>query len=101
MPVIRRTFQAHIDLVEIWLHVAQDSIKAADDLLDNMDKEIQLIAASPKIGRKREELAKNLRSFPVSSYVVFYRIQPGGIEIIRVLHGARDIDGIFVRFGED
>lgn len=100
-PVIRRTPQAHLDLVEIWLYIAQDNIKAADDLLDNIDKEIKLIAGSPKIGRKREELAKNLRSFPVSSYVIFYRIQPDRIEIIRILHGVRDIDSIFVRLDED
>jgi toxin ParE1/3/4 len=39
----------------------------------------------------------DLRSFPVSrfrAYQVFYRPIRGGIEVLRVLHGARDIHGI-------
>lgn len=95
MPAIYRTYQAHLDLVEIWLYVAGDSIKTADHLLDVIEKEIRMIARSPGMGRKREELAKGLQSFPVSSYIIFYRVQKNGIEIIRVLHEARDIDGIF------
>jgi toxin ParE1/3/4 len=39
----------------------------------------------------------DLRYFPVSRfrmYLVFYRPVDGGIEVLRVLHGARDIHGI-------
>jgi len=43
------------------------------------------------MGRKVEELAPNLRSFPIGSYLIFYRPVEDGIELIRVLHGARDI----------
>jgi toxin ParE1/3/4 len=32
-------------------------------------------------------------------YLIFYRPIPDGIEVIRVLHGARDIDTIFEREG--
>jgi toxin ParE1/3/4 len=39
-------------------------------------------------------LVLTLRSFPVGNYVIFYREVSEGIEIIRVLHGARDIEGI-------
>jgi len=45
--------------------------------------------------RCRDELAPGLRSLPVGNYVVFYRGREGGIEVIRVLHGARDIDALF------
>lgn len=47
------------------------------------------------MGRSREELAPGLRSFPVARYVVFYRTGHRGIEIARVLHGARDLDLLF------
>ncbi len=47
------------------------------------------------MGRKREELAPLLRSFPVGNYVIFYRPASGGIQIIRVLHGARDVSKLF------
>jgi toxin ParE1/3/4 len=40
----------------------------------------------------RYDLASNLRSFPVGSYVVFYIPLPDGVEIVRVMHGHQDID---------
>jgi toxin ParE1/3/4 len=43
------------------------------------------------MGRKVGELAPNLRSLPVGSYLIFYRPIDDGIQLIRVLHGARDI----------
>jgi len=45
----------------------------------------------PEMGRRREELAMHLRSFPVGRYIIFYRSMQEGIEIVRVLHGARDL----------
>jgi len=49
------------------------------------------LAAMPEMGRRREELAMHLRSFPVGRYIIFYRSMQEGIEIVRVLHGARDL----------
>ena len=46
------------------------------------------------MGRVRSELAPELRSFPVGRYVVFYLPCPDGIDIVRVLHGARDIETV-------
>ncbi len=50
-----------------------------------------MLAANPLAGRARSELHEGLRSFPVGSYVVFYSPTPEGVEIVRVLHGRRDI----------
>jgi plasmid stabilization system protein ParE len=47
------------------------------------------------LGRARLELAPNLRSLLVGDYVMFYRPIDDGIEVVRVLHGARDIDAMF------
>ncbi len=68
---------------------------AADRVLNNIDQKCQALAESPGIGRRREELAPDLRSLPVGNHVIFYRVRDDGIEVIRVLHGARDIDAIF------
>jgi len=46
------------------------------------------------MGRERPELSPGIRSFVVMSWVVFYRPQSDAMEIIRVLHGARDLDAI-------
>lgn len=94
-PRLLTTPRAARDILEIGSHIAQDSGRAADRLLRSIDAKLKLLARSPKLGRRREELAPDLRSFPVAPYVVFYRHIHGGVQIIRVLHGARDITAEF------
>ena len=94
MPRVLRKPLARADLLEIWNYVADDSPANADRLLDIINKQCQTLARFPKMGRARNELGASLRSFPVGNYVIFYRELSKGIEIIRVLHGARDIEGI-------
>ncbi len=49
----------------------------------------------PGLGRSREELAPNLSSSLVEKDVIFYRPDAEGVEILRVIHGARDIPKLF------
>jgi toxin ParE1/3/4 len=53
------------------------------------------LAHNPYLGREWKDLGMGLRSFPVGSYIVFYYPLPDGIDVLRVLHGARDIPDIF------
>ncbi len=53
------------------------------------------MATQPMMGRARDELALGVRSFPFGRYVVFYVPLDDGIDVVRVLHGARDIDAVF------
>jgi len=41
------------------------------------------------------ELLDGLRSFPIGKYVIFYVPRSRGIEVVRVLHGARDLKLFF------
>jgi toxin ParE1/3/4 len=95
MPVVQRTSQAELDRVEIALRIARDNPAAADRLLETVDEKCRLLARMPEMGRQRFDLAPNLRSLPVGDYVIFYRPVPDGIQVIRVLHGARDIPTLF------
>ena len=92
MPVIIKLRRAKSDLVEIWDYIADDSEARADAFVDMIDQKLQTLASSPGMGRARDEIAEGLRSFPVGRHVIFYRSIPGGVEIVRVLHGSRDID---------
>jgi len=56
---------------------------------------MQVLSRQPGSGRHREELAAGIQSFPFGRYIIFYRAVTGGIEIVRVLHGARDIENNF------
>ena len=61
----------------------------------NVIESCVLLAGQPLMGRERPELAPNLRSFSVGSYVILYRPISEGIEVGRIIHGARDIDAQF------
>ena len=47
------------------------------------------------MGLPQDEVEKASRGFPVGQYVFLYRPIPEGVQITRVLHGARDIDAVF------
>lgn len=86
---------ARSDLEAIWLFIAQDNPEAADRFIQVMVSRFPMLASMPKVGRQREELSAHLRSFPVGNYIIFYRLMKNGVEIVRVLHGARDFPPLF------
>lgn len=94
MPQLLKRPQAETDLEEIWWYIAQNNPKNADSFLDLIWKQCVFLAQSPYSGKKRDELFQDLRSFPVRNYVIFYLPLENGIEIVRVMHGSRDIDKV-------
>jgi toxin ParE1/3/4 len=86
---------ARQDLEEIHDYIAADSPAAAARWIERLEGECQKLAAMPGMGRRREELGRDLRSFAVGNYLIFYRDHPDRLEIVRVLHGARDIQSLF------
>jgi toxin ParE1/3/4 len=95
MTAVRKLPQAQEDLLEIWLRIAADSPLRADQFLDFLDGKMHLIATSARMGRLYPDLGEGLRGFPVQDYLIFYRQASQGIEVIRVLHAARDIEALF------
>jgi toxin ParE1/3/4 len=75
--------RAKADLSDIWQVMAEDSDDQADAFIDLIDQKFQLLAQQSGLGRRREELAEGLRSFPVGRYVIFYLPIPGGAQIVR------------------
>ena len=95
MARVRVSARAERDLEDGWLYIARDSPAAADRFLDKITRTCAKIADTPGMGRERSELAENLHSFPVGTFVIFYRQESEGIAVARVLSGYRDIDAIF------
>jgi len=92
MPVIRRTARAEDDLVDIWIYIARDNPDAADRLLEEIDRKCVLLAENPRLGRARPDIAREFRHWSIGSYLILYRLLPDGIEVVRVVHGARRLD---------
>jgi toxin ParE1/3/4 len=95
MSRIRITPLADRDLVEIWYFIAQEDRVAADRLLDLLEGKYKLLADNPQMGPARPDIAKELRYHPVGNYLLLYRVVSDGIELVRVVHGARDLHHLF------
>ena len=95
MAHVTRRPQAEADILEIWDYIAEDSLIEADRWVDRLDEKLALWATQPMMGRSRDELASGVRSLPFGRYVVFFQPVPNGIDVIRVLHGSRDVDATF------
>lgn len=92
MGRVRYTHTAQTDLLNAWLFIAEDNLRAADRLLDSIDHEANTLALQPLMGRVRPELAGTVRSWPTSTpYILFYCVDEEGITVVRVLHHARDV----------
>lgn len=88
--------EAEQDLVDIWLNVAREASQAtADHQLRLIDATATTLREWPFLGRDRSELLPGVRSLVAKPYVVFHRVSSSQVEIVRVLHGRRDIDSIF------
>jgi toxin ParE1/3/4 len=89
------------ELWAIWEHIADDNPDAATRVVEAAYATFKALAATPGLGRLRKfrnPRLKGVRSWLVSgfdSYVIFYRAISGGIEVLHVYHGARDIDALF------
>jgi toxin ParE1/3/4 len=102
MPVLKIKPAAHNDMAEIWCYIAENSsVERADKQIDSIEAKLNLLAGSPKIGRLRPELMESLRSFAAGRYIIFYLPIRNGIEVVRVLHGTRDVDSLFANEKED
>ncbi|MBM3745644.1 MAG: type II toxin-antitoxin system RelE/ParE family toxin [Acidobacteria bacterium] len=79
------------DLNELWEFIAADSVDAADRVCEEIYRAIQRLADMPEIGHSRADLTdKPVRFWRVRSYLIIYRPDTVPVEVVRVLHGARD-----------
>jgi toxin ParE1/3/4 len=97
MPRILCTTKCDADLFDLSLYIARDNPSAAEALIDTFHEKFQMLAEFPSVGRQRPELGLKVRSQPVGNYVIFYRPIRDGIQVLRVLHGSRNLRRILRR----
>ena len=77
-------------------YVAAERPRAATDILLKIRKACERTSDWPESGRRREEIAPGVRSALVKPYVIFYRYAAGRVQVLRILHGKRDIVRVFL-----
>lgn len=95
MAKVLFTPAAESDLDDIWFNVALDSPAAADRLIDNIHHRALQLGDFPELGPAQHEISQGMRSLNSGVYLILYRITDKHVEIVRVVHGARDLSSIF------
>lgn len=91
---VTRTPAAQRDLAAITDWIAADNLDAALRFYDEVDRLLHLIARYPEMGETTEPLGKGVRRVTLGDYLLFYRQLGDAVDLIRVLHGARDIQSL-------
>lgn len=100
MATVVRRVVAERDLEEMAVYIGRSSRPAAGRFLRAAAGTFERLASMPGLGGSRpltNPVLQGLRSHPVRGFpnhVIFYLPTGDGIEVVRVLHGARDIDTI-------
>ncbi len=74
--------------------IAEDRTINADRFIDKLAKKYHWLTEFPEAGVLRDDLETNLRSFPVDRYILYYKVTNKNLELIRVLHGSRNIENL-------
>lgn len=92
---VRLSRAATRDIEDAWIYTAEHgSPDQAGALLDAFHDAFRLIERFPDSGRQRDELSPGLRSTATRGFVILYQVLGGVLEIVRVVHGARDLKGL-------
>ena len=87
MGTVRFSRLAEADLYKIGLHTSRTWGEAQTDrYLSQLEDCCRRLANNPALGRACDEIRPGLRRMEQGRHVVFYREEPGGILISRILH---------------
>lgn len=97
MTTVLLTPEAELDLEEIADYIAADNPRRAVSFVDELRDRCQEIATAPLAHAERHELGPGIRSCLHGRYLIFFTFDPDDriVLIVRVLHGARNLDVIF------
>lgn len=87
--------QADQDLEDIGDFIAQDSALHAKAVVAGLRLRSHNISNAPRAYPTRDDLGIGLRAMIWRPYLVLFRITPVHVEIVRIVHGARDLKRLF------
>ena len=88
------------DLIDLATYIAENNLDSSDRFLYAAEETFKQLGQMPKLGKQcqfKNSRLQNVRQIAVKGfrkYLIFYQITTGEVEIIRVLHGSRDIETI-------
>jgi toxin ParE1/3/4 len=92
MAKLSRTSRADQDLVRIWSDIAIYDERAADRAMDLIRRRCEVLLRFPRGGEACPQFGIEVRWYPAGNYVIFYRPDDEGIQVLRVIDGRRDLN---------
>jgi toxin ParE1/3/4 len=89
------TREARADLREIALRIADHNPVRAFSYVDEIDARCLRIGEFPHAGPPRPQWGEGIRIAIHGKYVIVYRVRDETVQVLRVVHGARDLDALF------
>lgn len=91
--VIEWSLRARTDLRDLKAYIAKDSPYYARRFTERIIASIEKLVDFPKIGRPvpEAESRDDVRELIYQGYRIIYKIQAGGVFIVTILHGSRDL----------
>ena len=91
MLEIRRSNRTKIDIKSIWRYSYNEWGEVqADRYVAKLNKAIERLAKTPRIGAPRESIRSGLRAYHVGRHVIYYYVEPDHLYIVRIRHDRSD-----------
>ena len=104
---MRRRIRRHPDVAEDILdsaaYIAGDSMSAALRFLDSVEATLHRLLEYPALGRLRDfdaprlAAVRSVRVRDFRNHLIFYEVEPDGIYVLAVVHGARDLPKVLAQ----
>lgn len=92
MGKLRYIPAARRDLLELWVSIASENPKAADRVIDRIEAACAHLRDHPMLGPARPKIGAGARVLIIERWLALYKVEPGGVQIVRVVDGARDLE---------
>ncbi|PTE09517.1 type II toxin-antitoxin system RelE/ParE family toxin [Mesorhizobium helmanticense] len=93
---------ARTDLIDIYVTIGCENIRAADRYYDRIEARAMQLADQPRMGLRRPDIRRSARMLVEAPFVLLYETSPDTdegpverVEIIRVVDGRRDLNRLF------
>lgn len=87
MLKVHKQLLAEDDLENIWLYSFETQGESqADKYYDELIKGMDLLANNPDLGVSCDEIREGYRRFKINRHVVYYKVTPSILTVIRILH---------------
>ncbi len=93
--LVQVNIEAEEDLIDVWASIAVHNPVAADKYVRLLGLRIDSLFEMPERGAMRDDVQKGMRMLVEGKHLIFYRVLEGRVEVVRVIHGSRDLTKIF------